>query len=160
MSIIAAKFELRERVKDLTLLYFMNLQITWGPQNILFINISWHIQTLKNAQVGALMRFNNPVISNYTLQSNSAHSFCNVNITSFQLEICVNIFCAAEIDFLTGDTRKIFISNIKTVDESNSACVLIGCKPIIDFKRLNYVKCWSLLTGDNRKIFVLNIRRV
>ena len=32
---------------------------------------------------------------------------------------------------ITGDTRKIFVSNIfKTVDESNSACVLIGCKPI------------------------------
>ena len=30
---------------------------------------------------------------------------------------------------LTGDTRKIFVSNI-TVDESNSARVLIGCKPI------------------------------
>ena len=29
---------------------------------------------------------------------------------------------------LTGDTRKIFVS--KTVDESNSACVLVGCKPI------------------------------
>ena len=29
---------------------------------------------------------------------------------------------------LTGDTRKIFVSN--TVDESNSARVLIGCKPI------------------------------
>ena len=32
---------------------------------------------------------------------------------------------------LTGDTRKIFVSNIKTVvDESNSARVLVGCKPI------------------------------
>ena len=31
---------------------------------------------------------------------------------------------------LTGDTRKIFVSNIKTVDESNSARVLLGCKPI------------------------------
>ena len=31
---------------------------------------------------------------------------------------------------LTGDTRKIFVSNIKTVDESHSARVLIGCKPI------------------------------
>ena len=30
---------------------------------------------------------------------------------------------------LTGDTRKIFVSNI-TVDESHSARVLIGCKPI------------------------------
>ena len=29
---------------------------------------------------------------------------------------------------LTGDTRKIFVS--KTVDESNSARVLVGCKPI------------------------------
>ena len=30
------------------------------------------------------------------------------------------------------DTRKIFVSNIKTVDadESNSARVLVGCKPI------------------------------
>ena len=39
----------------------------------------------------------------------------------------------AYIDFwlfaLTGDTRKIFVS--KTVDESHSARVLIGCKPII-----------------------------
>ena len=32
---------------------------------------------------------------------------------------------------LTGDTRKIFVSNIKTVDESHSARVLIGCKPMI-----------------------------
>ena len=32
---------------------------------------------------------------------------------------------------LTGDTRKIFVSNIKTVDESHSARVLIGCKPIM-----------------------------
>ena len=35
---------------------------------------------------------------------------------------------------LTGDTRKIFVSNIRQIqdrrDESNSACVLIGCKPI------------------------------
>ena len=31
---------------------------------------------------------------------------------------------------LTGDTRKIFVSNNKTVDESHSARVLIGCKPI------------------------------
>ena len=33
---------------------------------------------------------------------------------------------------LTGDTRKIFFFNIKykTVDESHSARVLIGCKPI------------------------------
>ena len=30
--------------------------------------------------------------------------------------------------YLTGDTRKIFVR--KTVDESNSARVLIGCKPI------------------------------
>ena len=42
---------------------------------------------------------------------------------------------------LTGDTRKIFVSNIidrifKTVDESNSACVLIGCKPINAVHRL------------------------
>ena len=29
-------------------------------------------------------------------------------------------------DQLTGDTRKIFVSN-KTVDESNSAHVLVGC---------------------------------
>ena len=35
-------------------------------------------------------------------------------------------------DELTGDTRKIFVSNIKTVDESHSARVLIGCKPIND----------------------------
>ena len=28
----------------------------------------------------------------------------------------------------TGDTRKIFVS--KTVDKSNSALVLVGCKPI------------------------------
>ena len=33
---------------------------------------------------------------------------------------------------LTGDTRKIFVSNIdKTVDEYNSARVLVGCKPMI-----------------------------
>ena len=31
---------------------------------------------------------------------------------------------------LTGDTRKIFVS--KTVDESNSARVLVGCKPVIN----------------------------
>ena len=30
--------------------------------------------------------------------------------------------------WLTGDTRKIFV--FKTVDESNSARVLVGCKPI------------------------------
>ena len=35
---------------------------------------------------------------------------------------------------LTGDTRKIFVSNIKTVDESHSARVLIGCKPINDYR--------------------------
>ena len=44
---------------------------------------------------------------------------------------------------LTGDTRKIFVSNIKTVDESHSARVLIGCKPITRLKRAaffsNYV---------------------
>ena len=38
--------------------------------------------------------------------------------------------------FLTGDTRKIFVSNIKTVDESHSARVLIGCKPIRSFPSL------------------------
>ena len=38
---------------------------------------------------------------------------------------------------LTGDTRKIFVSNIKTVDESHSARVLIACKPI----RVSLVKC-------------------
>ena len=39
---------------------------------------------------------------------------------------------------LTGDTRKIFVSNIKTVDESHSARVLIGCKPItINHKQTN-----------------------
>ena len=32
---------------------------------------------------------------------------------------------------LTGDTRKIFVSRPETVDESNSARVLLGCKPII-----------------------------
>ena len=37
----------------------------------------------------------------------------------------------SSISTLTGDTRKIFFSNIKTVDESNSARVLLGCKPII-----------------------------
>ena len=31
--------------------------------------------------------------------------------------------------YLTGDTRKIFV--LKTVDESHSARVLTGCKPII-----------------------------
>ena len=38
------------------------------------------------------------------------------------------------ITALTGDTRKIFVSNIcvnKTVDKSNSARVLVGCKPTI-----------------------------
>ena len=42
---------------------------------------------------------------------------------------------------LTGDTRKIFDSNIffKTVDESHSARVLIGCKPITTFKTKNMI---------------------
>ena len=35
----------------------------------------------------------------------------------------------ATVHNLTGDTRKIFVS--KTVDESHSARVLIGCKPIM-----------------------------
>ena len=44
---------------------------------------------------------------------------------------------------LTGGTRKIFVSNIiiKTVDESNSARVLVGCKPIkitLTFKIADY----------------------
>ena len=30
----------------------------------------------------------------------------------------------------TGDTRKIFVLNIKAVDESDSARILVGCKPI------------------------------
>ena len=43
---------------------------------------------------------------------------------------------------LTGYTRKIFVSNIfKTVDESHSARVLIGCKPIT----LNWTCLSSLL---------------
>ena len=33
-----------------------------------------------------------------------------------------------DVNSLTGDTLKIFVS--KTVDESNSARVLVGCKPI------------------------------
>ena len=37
---------------------------------------------------------------------------------------------------LTGDTRKIFDS--KTVDESHSARVLIGCKPISHAVRVEY----------------------
>ena len=37
---------------------------------------------------------------------------------------------AANLVSLTGDTRKIF------VDESNSARVLIGCKPITGFSPL------------------------
>ena len=44
------------------------------------------------------------------------------------------------VSWLTGDTRKIFVSNIikifKTVDESHSARVLIGCKPIISWMQL------------------------
>ena len=38
---------------------------------------------------------------------------------------------------LTGDTRKIFVSR-PTVDESNSARVLIGCKPITKGRRFPY----------------------
>ena len=34
-------------------------------------------------------------------------------------------------NILTGDTRNIFVSNIKTVDKSHSARVSIGCKPIL-----------------------------
>ena len=46
-----------------------------------------------------------------------------------------------EGNVLTGDTRKIFVSNVfKTVDESHSARVLIDCKPIrnvLQFKMLS-----------------------
>ena len=44
------------------------------------------------------------------------------------------------LEFLTGDTRKIFVSNTvdKTVDESNSAFVLVGCKPIMEFELKHY----------------------
>ena len=40
-------------------------------------------------------------------------------------------FHRLSVSWLTGDTRKIFVS--KTVDESHSARVLIGCKPIISW---------------------------
>ena len=43
------------------------------------------------------------------------------------MTIC-QFFAARLGTVLTGDTRKIFVS--KTVDESHSARVLIGCKPI------------------------------
>ena len=36
-----------------------------------------------------------------------------------------------------GETRKIIVSTIKTVDEFNSARVLIGCKPITYKATLN-----------------------
>ena len=54
---------------------------------------------------------------------------------------------------LTGDIRKIFVSNIKTVDESNSVRVLIGCKSITyqDARRVKLV---------DGLIFETNILRV
>ena len=51
-------------------------------------------------------------------------------IRSYHVMIARQFF-ANILPGLTGDTRKIFVSNIKTVDESHSARVLIGCKPII-----------------------------
>ena len=45
------------------------------------------------------------------------------------IRVYVKPFCSAA-EPLTGDTRKIFVS--KTVDESHSARVLIGCKPITE----------------------------
>ena len=46
---------------------------------------------------------------------------------------------------LTGNTRKIFVSNIrsrpiniKTVDESNPVRILVGCKPIIGVRIVEY----------------------
>ena len=49
-----------------------------------------------------------------------------INRVSLSFLECIIIY-----NILTGDTRKIFVSNIiKTVDESHSARVLIGCKPI------------------------------
>ena len=60
---------------------------------------------------------------------------------------------------LTSDTRKIFVS--KTVDESYSARVLIGCKPIKGLTIFNGLVRRALLrtsclglTGDTREIFV------
>ena len=50
-----------------------------------------------------------------------------------------DIMCAELTWILTGDTRKIFVSNIKTVDESNSAHVLVGLttKVQTDEKHIN-----------------------
>ena len=52
----------------------------------------------------------------------------------------IHILCGCKVGLeLTGDTRKIFVSNIKTVDESYSARVLIGCKPIrLEQGRVSY----------------------
>ena len=54
---------------------------------------------------------------------------------------CANLYFKSLLVrfILMGDTRKIFVSNIKTVDESNSARVLIGCKPIIHNKVYIYI---------------------
>ena len=42
----------------------------------------------------------------------------------------MGISISGVVILLTGDTRKRFVSNIiKTVDESNSVLVLVGCKP-------------------------------
>ena len=49
--------------------------------------------------------------------------------------------------YLTGDTRKIFVS--KTVDESHSARVLIGCKPISYYRGGGEAGGWVLITVDN-----------
>ena len=51
---------------------------------------------------------------------------------------------------LTGDTRKIFVSNIddicfKYIDESHSARVLIGCKPI----NPSPIPNWSIFWNPN-----------
>ena len=50
-------------------------------------------------------------------------------LTGF-ITIGYGLIVQSTVNTLTGDTRKIFVS--KTVDESHSARVLIGCKPIIN----------------------------
>ena len=63
----------------------------------------------------------------------AAHS-CAAGHTTCDKLLIAELFETMFLSFtdfaLTGDTRKIFVSNIKTVDESHSARVLIGCKPI------------------------------
>ena len=60
------------------------------------------------------------------------------------------------IGHLTGDTRKIFVSIFKTVDESHSARVLIGCKPIIGHPNRNLVK--KQRQAERRPVMIVGLK--